>query len=69
MAQRVSALGLERAVPRLALYLNLTSTQVATLATVPWLKVHERGLLVAVERAYRMGKTVLLIVCCRPSSP
>jgi len=30
-------------------------------ATMPWLKVHERGLLVAIERAYRMGKTVLLI--------
>ena len=29
--------------------------------SMPWLKVHERGLLIAMERAHRLGKTVLLI--------
>ena len=29
--------------------------------SMPWLKTHERGLLVAIDRAHRRGKTVLLV--------
>jgi hypothetical protein len=30
-------------------------------ASMPWLKVHERGLLVAIQRAHELGRTVLLL--------
>ena len=30
-------------------------------ASMPWLKTHERGMLLAIERARAMGKTVLLV--------